>query len=345
MSFEEFVEVAKELILEYLPEEYHYADIRLIEIAKTNGNYLGMNVRKDEAKIAPTINLNGFYEYYERGESVENILRKMAECICLEAPNMDANILTDYKQARDRLFIRVCSTEWNKERLENVPHKEVADMAITYHLLLSEDDSRGATALITNKMLEYYGVTAEQLHEDALENSQKIMPPLVRDLEELLAEETPDEEVFLHVPMTVVTNEKRSNGAAALFYPGMMERLAETMEGNYYILPSSTHEQLLLPDIQELEWRELKDMVEDINATQVAPTDRLANQVYHYDSQDKVFETAEAFENRIAQRGRESIKTESGHGSVLQKLGEKKQEAQEFTSSKPFIGKQVEQEI
>ena len=87
----------------------------------------------------------------------------------------------------------------------------------------------------------------------------------------------------------VVTNKQRIDGAGALFYPEMMDNLAEVFGQNYFILPSSIHEMLVLPDNGEISADELRTMVAEVNATQVAPAERLTNNVYHYDVSNHYF--------------------------------------------------------
>lgn len=170
---------------------------------------------------------------------------------------------------------------------------------------------------ILNDMLNSFGVTHEQLHMDAVENSAKIFPPQIESmgammkrmmLSDMKAEGLSQEEIdlasamademFEDNPMIVITNNHNLNGAASIFYPKVMEQLGEKMEGDYFILPSSLHETIVVPDEGELDHYELKAMVKEINATQVLPAERLTDEVYHYDCKDRIFEKASIFEQR-----------------------------------------------
>ena len=82
----------------------------------------------------------------------------------------------DYEQVKPHLFIRVDRVEGNENILENVPHCQMEDLALTYHVLLNKDGEGISKAMITNSWLEILGVTQEQLHQDALNNSQKLFP-------------------------------------------------------------------------------------------------------------------------------------------------------------------------
>lgn len=69
-------------------------------------------------------------------------------------------------------------------------------------------------------------------------------------------------------------------------------------QGDFFILPSSTHETLVIPDNGTFDYRVLEDMVQTINENEVAPEERLSDHVYHYDVKDRVFERADKFEER-----------------------------------------------
>ena len=75
------------------------------------------------------------------------------------------------RKQKDKLFIRVSSAEKNEEMLQNVPHQIRENLAITYHLFISIDDVGMGSTTITNDILKHYGISEEQLHADAMENS------------------------------------------------------------------------------------------------------------------------------------------------------------------------------
>ena len=329
MNFEQFVEEVKTSIKDHLPEEYRDAVVELYQHEKLNESYLGMTIRKDGQSVAPTLNMNKYYEQYhdfERGE-MAFVLEEMADVIQTEPLQVNLGALMNYESAKDKLFIRVSDADRNSEYLEEIPHRQVENLAITYHLAVGISNSGISSAPINNQMLRAYGVTEEQLYQDALENSPKIFPAKVEPIEvmmeklmredmkrEGLSEEEIDE--TLHAmgfggaepsqnPLTVVTNERETNGAAVLFYPGQMEKLGEFLKGDFYILPSSTHEVLIMPDNGELTCHDLKVMVVDINNAHVPDEDRLADEVYHYDAKDRIFERAETFEKRQKEKNLE----------------------------------------
>ena len=49
------------------------------------------------------------------------------------------------------------------------------------------------------------------------------------------------------VPMYVCSNTSKINGAGVILYDGLLKEFAERVDNNFYILPSSIHETLLIP--------------------------------------------------------------------------------------------------
>ena len=113
--------------------------------------------------------------------------------------------------------------------------------------------------------------------------------------------------------------------AGVLAYQNFMDQAAERAGGDFFILPSSIHEILIVPDNGEMGLKDLEAMVKEVNATQVAPADKLTDSVYHYDSQAKIFELGEKFVARQAEKEAEHAE-EKGEKSVLGDLKAKKEE-------------------
>ena len=348
MNFEGFVNRVLDQIKEYLPEAYQEAEFVVRQHEKLNNQYASLTIAN--SKFAPIINLEDYFYDYEHGRSFHSIMGAISESISMEQPELNFEALTDFDKAKELLFIRVSSAEKNADYLKNVPHTIMEDMAITYHLKMNVDENGVASAVVAHDNLRVYGVSIEELHQAALENSEKMFPVYTFDLNERMRQSfiedmkkdgMPDDmiEMFLEDfpesgdnAMTVVTNDVGVNGAAVIFYPEMMEKLAEMTGGDYFILPSSVHETIILPDNGALTAKELEAMVTEINATQVEPWDRLTDEVYHYDPIDKVFEKASAFEERIEKKA--EAERAAKKKSIMDKLDEKKEAAKAVVGEK-----------
>lgn len=86
--------------------------------------------------------------------------------------------------------------------------------------------------------------------------------------------------------MYVLTNEQKLYGAGCMLYEGVLEREAERLGADLYILPSSVHEVMLLPALPDERGAldELRNMVAGINRSDaLLARDVLSDQVFYYD--------------------------------------------------------------
>lgn len=254
---------------------------------------------------------------------------------------VDTSRLTNYDNAKKHLFIRVRNAETNRDFLKNVPHLIIEDLAVTCHIRVFQNEKETGSATVTNALLKNFGIREEELFEDALMNSQKIEPPQIADMSEITrkAEQKrlemlgySEEEIQEALdwiskpeePMLVVTNRSMKDGAATIFYPDVLEELGRMLDGKFFILPSSLHEMIVLPDNGSFHYKELLKTVTEINATEVDIEDKLTDQVYHYDAKEIIFEKASTYEERINKKLTKQ--------SLLAELEDKKEAA------KPMIG-------
>ena len=83
--------------------------------------------------------------------------------------------------------------------------------------------------------------------------------------------------------MTIVSNHQKVNGAAAILYPHILENLAGREESNLYVLPSSVHEVIILPETLVPDAEFLRGLVSEVNRTQLQAPEILSDNLYYYD--------------------------------------------------------------
>lgn len=246
-----------------------------------------------------------------------------------------ANREISYDDAKGMLFPELISQKGNEAVLAEHPHEKVEDMAILFRLDLHSEDGLMMSARVNQGMMEAFGVSAEQLKQDTLENAPITHPATFRSMEEVLSAmmggmpmpEPPEGAARLYVAST----ESMNRGAGVLAYPGFLQEASEKIGGNFFVLPSSIHELLFLKDNGDMSRQELAGIVRSVNATEVSPQEQLSDNVYHYDSQARVFELAEKYEARRSDRQAE-------RPSVLGTLGKAK-EAQKDLPVKAKVAK------
>ena len=351
MNYEEFKDQFINAVKEALYEQGSDMNVSVNEVKKLNESYEAMTVTPEGARVGVNIGLEKFYEAYNDGSTLDEVVDGAVDTInhgINERPDFDIDSFTDYSQMKEKLAMEVVSAETNKEMLENVPHKNLEDMAIVYRFVLDSDDQGRASILVTNQLLDSLGVTPEQLHADAMEIAPQIKPAEIRGMSEVMTEMMGSEQAEMmgiapvapeDEQLFVATVPDKTHGASVLAYQNFMDQAAERVGGDFYILPSSIHEILIVPDNGRIGLKELEDMVRDVNATQVAPADKLTDSVYHYDSKEKIFELGEKFVER--QNEREDITAEKEEkASVLDDLKAKKEEVAR-TPKKEAIDKGV----
>ena len=337
MNYEEFKEQFINAVKERLYEQGSDMNVSVNEVKKLNESYEAMTVTPEGARVGVNIGLEKFYNAFSDGKSLDEVVRSAVETInhgINERPDFDIDSFTDYSKMKEKLAMEVVSAETNKEMLENVPHKNLEDMAIVYRFVLSSDEEGRASILVTNQLLDSLGITPEQLHADALEIAPQIKPAEIRGMSEVMTEMMgPEQAEMMGIApvapedeqLFVATVPDKTHGASVLAYQNFMDQAAERVGGDFYILPSSIHEILIVPDNGQISLKELETMVRDVNATQVAPADKLTDNVYHYDSKDKIFELGEKFIERMSEREEDTAEKDE-KSSVLDDLKAKKEE-------------------
>lgn len=259
-------------------------DISMRDVRKNNGVYKkACTVRFNDAQIAPTVYLEPYYDHYLHGEAVsesaDNILRY---CKC-KTPGITFpdNFFREYGTVCGRLGFKLIGKKRNEAFLQDVPHIDFEDMAAVFYYLLENPEFGNGMIIVRNMDMKRWGKTAEELYQDAVENCPRMLPPVFRMLSDVLEVLQPAGEGELYL----LTNESALYGAAVILYPGLLQEVADYIGGDYFVLPSSVHEVILLPDNGE-EAEDLLHIVTEINHTQVAEEEILIDAVYKYTSGD-----------------------------------------------------------
>lgn len=239
-----------------------------------------------EAAAAPTFYLEDLYEAYRNGTAVkdiaEGVIEFAKENVCTIIPNgID---VTDYESVRENLGLTVINAETNSEYLESLVCEFIEGLALVPIIFIKDKNSTGCIK-IKKDLLTFWGVTASEVMEEAKENAPKIMMPTFRAMEDILREDSCPVSDDLSVPeeaeLFVVSNEYFACGASVAFYPGFLESIGKGLGTDFYVLPSSINELILLRDLGQNPL-ELLQIVKTVNRTQLQPEEVLADAVFYY---------------------------------------------------------------
>lgn len=257
--------------------------IEIKEIEKPMAKYRALVVKPKSSDTVACLNLDKVYSLLDiqgYDKIREDLLKSVKEVL---ATSVNTDFLTDYEKTQARIVCQVIGTKNHFGDLAGIPHREYEDISMVYKIIIDDDPKNLVSTMVTNSMLKQWGISSDLLHINALRNSEKVMPATFAGIGETLKEFGADLDIPEESPqISVLTNTRKMFGAAALFYPGMMKRIAERLGEDYYILPSSIHEVLIVRKSMGADPDDLCNMVKSINETEVRPEDRLTDSVYSY---------------------------------------------------------------
>lgn len=282
MDFNIFVESIVAILQQKMGEDY---EIRVTKVTKNNDICLtGIIMMRQTDQISPTFYLEEPYKQYCGGTDLAEIAEQIAALYKAQMKNinLDMSFFGEYEQVKDRIFHKVISYDRNRKLLEDVPHYRWCNLAIVFYYSMEEEKLGKASILIRNNHLTLWNQTKDEIYQKAQYNMKHYMPDLLVPMQELLHEMTGIRLEENDAGMYVLTNQEKMYGASAMLYSDEIAKLAERLDSDILILPSSVHEVLLLPDDGERKYDFYRHMVKEVNNTQVEPEEILSYSLYRY---------------------------------------------------------------
>lgn len=246
----------------------------LYTVTKNNGTRrTGILFKQEDSNLAPTIYLEEFYQKYLKGQQVPDL----ADSICSIYQEIrvkktcDCQNLFDFNHVKEHIVYKLIRRDANEELLKQIPYEPFLDLAVVYYIQIDNTRFGSAAIQIRNEHLRYWCVKKEEIRRLAEKNTPRIYPVQIRQIVRF---------------MYVATNEQCSLGAAVMRYPDFREKVRGMIRGDFYILPSSIHEVILVPESFGLEPERMQEMVKEINQTGVAPEEVLSDSVYYFDGEE-----------------------------------------------------------
>lgn len=201
---------------------------------------------------------------------------KVNEAQFNEVLNLLADRIRDYNWVKENLVLQCISATDNTELLKEVPYVLKEDLAFIVRLNVTNDVSLP----IRNFMFYAMGVDKDTLFRDALALSKEKHPMEILTFSEVLGfvpEESPN--------MLICTIKSEQGiysryGACCLLYPEFVKKAREACQGNFYILPSSKHEVILVKYDEKIEKKFLLEVVKNVNVEEFDPQDKLTDSIY-----------------------------------------------------------------
>ncbi|WP_434311293.1 DUF5688 family protein [Hominifimenecus sp. rT4P-3] len=289
------------------------ATVYLHQFPKNNGIPVDtICISSKEASAYPAIYFSDYWNRYQNGESRETLLENIiqtCQSAAIQCPWDFSRALT-YSSAQPYLAPKLIHKKRNQELLKNVPYQTFLDLAIVSCLCFFSPGMPPASALIQNQHLDLWDITPETLQMDASQNLNSLLTPQLLPLDTLIyqiireeisglskEDENPDTPALIRElcgdpsesPMYVLTNAHRYLGATGLLQENLLKQFAIQQSAGFFILPSSIHEVILIPETSGISPKELQNMLMEINTTTVSAEEWLSNEIYYYSvNQEKI---------------------------------------------------------
>lgn len=255
--------------------------IKEVNTLKNNGEVRhGYKIGREGANLAPIIYVPDYLN--DEDEIVEFVMKVYKDN---EEPTFDVSVLTDPVYICEHVFPSLVNLEKNRDRFEerDIYYVPFLDMALIYHIKVKNKvfgDGLGFITL-TNEMIKNIGIDTNILISSAEENLEDFVK--IDDLSEITRMFRHDECNEESGEMFVVSNFDRINGAAAILMDSTINKIKKILDcDSFYVIPSSIHEVIVMKVDEEFA-KDMKEIIENVNATCVNAEDFLSNNLYVYE--------------------------------------------------------------
>ena len=303
MAYESFVETLRKNLL----EETDYEDDMICykreeEYPITSGDRLLLKKQQSNGIMEVcALYVEDLYKEYQNGwgmgQIIQEILNRLDAISKSECFQRSKN-LDDYEKMKDELFIRLLNIEENQEELQECIYRTIGDIALVLYARMGELNGSSASIKIKRHMLDKWGKDSQEIFDEALINTYFISPPRIYCWEKLIFDPEYEGENFMDLMCdyqikkdalgNCLSTTLRTNGAVAVFLPGVAQRIGQLMGCGFYMVFTSIHE-VMIHSERNADPEELKQILEDTVRETTPPEDFLTYQIYHYDVDSGAF--------------------------------------------------------
>lgn len=286
MLYKEFIEDVRKALYERMN------NITIIEekMLKNNGlHYPSILIKEDGEKVAVNFYPYLLFMQYARNEiTISEVADKIIESYKREKRNfvLDIDALSDYEQIKYAIRGRLINTEQNRELLATLPHRDFLDLSIIYTLEVkpTKGDETG-NIKITNSLMNSWNVEEDTLYHQMLTNMEMLEEGTVNSMASVVEELAGTEPILLpsYFPMYIISNQNKIHGAIEILNKELLKKASTMLGGDFYIIPSSLHECILLPTHgNESDAVYFRSMLQEVNDLHVAKEEVLSYSLYLY---------------------------------------------------------------
>ena len=286
---------------------YETTDIPLenIKFVKKDGGDL-LNIifaEHDDAYEVCSVHVEELYVAYQNGIRLNTIVDYICSDV-LHAKSIyvydKTKELMDYDTAKSRLFVRLINYDRNADILRDVVHKTLGDIVFTVYAIVDENEFGIVSTKVLKSMVKKWDKNEDDIFNEAIKNTYYLTPPRIYKWEGVLCDESYAGESFMNdedicdldksFSGNILSTTRKTNGAVAVFLPGVAERIAELLDSDFYMVFTSIHEVMIHRTGSGVDPKDLKLVLRDTLREVTPSSDYLTSKIYKYNRKTHKFE-------------------------------------------------------
>ncbi len=286
---------------------YETTDIPLenIKFVKKDGGDL-LNIifaEHDDAYEVCSVHVEELYVAYQNGIRLNTIVDYICSDV-LHAKSIyvydKTKELMDYDTAKSRLFVRLINYDRNADILRDVVHKTLGDIVFTVYAIVDENEFGIVSTKVLKSMVKKWDKNEDDIFNEAIKNTYYLTPPRIYKWEGVLCDESYAGESFMNdedicdldksFSGNILSTTRKTNGAVAVFLPGVAERIAELLDSDFYMVFTSIHEVMIHSTGSGVDPKDLKLVLQDTLRKVTPSSDYLTEKNYKYNRRTHKFE-------------------------------------------------------
>lgn len=269
------------------------------------GDFAVLKWKNNDITNVSRFDMKALYEDYQAGgwECIRQGVEANIKLIRMTGIDAIIEQLPDYETTKERLIIRPINYTNNRYELKEAIYKLHGDVALVLYVLLYDNKEMGlGTTKLSKDVFELWNREQQEVWDTALMNTYMMAPPrMYMNYQE--ATNPPYQRgafMALNSNMTqisklqvpTVTTTKQRNGAIAMFYPGVQERIAEMVGGDYYVAFTSVDD-VRIHVAESISPRMVLQSLKDVNKKFNTKEDILSGKVFKYSRENGKLEALE----------------------------------------------------
>ena len=282
LNFEEFEWELKKAL------EKRYPDAKIVRQTRYKFNKIKKGFMiEGSGDVHPTVYSEDLYQDYQRYEDMDLVIESIDLCLKFDRMEEFKEMVKDWNRIKEYIYPYIVNMDKNQMCMDchNYVYEQKLDFAYSVYVEIPDDDGI-ACVNITHELLRLWGVSEEEVFAIAEKNAKYTVKPMRQIIGELMGKEFSEEDCLENEAMYVVTNNTKNRGAAGIFDFDLLRKTAEELQSDFYILPSSLHEIILVLEKEAPSEQSLKEMVADVNQCQVKEEEFLSDNVYFYSKEE-----------------------------------------------------------